>query len=72
VEQTELPKLNFQTLMSPEQAKCEVTEYRSDVFSFGIILYEIACGRHPFRDCDRPSTLYEITHKDNIDKLTAE
>jgi predicted Ser/Thr protein kinase len=50
--------------MSPEQAKGEPTDYRSDIFSFGVILYEIACGQRPFGGPDLPSTLYAVVHHD--------
>jgi len=48
--------------MSPEQAKGEPVDQRSDIFSFGIILYEIACGQRPFGGPDLPSTLYTVVH----------
>jgi len=35
--------------MSPEQLSCETADVRSDIFSFGIILYEMLSGIHPFR-----------------------
>jgi hypothetical protein len=35
--------------MAPEQINGEPTDARSDVFAFGVLIYEFACGVHPFQ-----------------------
>ncbi len=34
--------------MSPEQLRGDRVDFRSDIFSFGTVLYEIACGKNPY------------------------
>jgi serine/threonine protein kinase len=48
------------TYMSPEQARGGTVDGRSDIFSFGIMLYKMFSGEFPFDGRDRVSTLAKI------------
>jgi eukaryotic-like serine/threonine-protein kinase len=50
--------------MSPEQAKGFPADQRSDVFSFGTVLYEMITGRQPFNGDTAPDVLASVIVRD--------
>ncbi len=50
--------------MSPEQAKGFPADHRSDVFSFGTVLFEMLTGRQPFQGDTAPDVLASVLVRD--------
>jgi serine/threonine protein kinase len=49
--------------LSPEQARGEEVDARSDIFSFGIVLYEMTTGRRPFTGDTSTAVIHGLLHE---------
>ena len=52
--------------MSPEQVKGKAVDGRADIFSVGVMLYEMTTGQKPFRGQDLASVLYKILNEEPV------
>ncbi len=52
--------------MAPEQARAEPVDAAADVFALGLVLYELAAGRHPFLADSEIGVLYAIAAREPV------
>lgn len=59
--------LGTPSYMSPEQLSGKILDGRSDLFSLGVMLYELACGVRPFRASSISKLMFKIAKEPHVD-----
>ena len=64
--------LGTPSYMSPEQAMGETLDGRSDIFSLGVVAFEMLSGMQPFPGANVTSILYKLVHVDPVEPADLE
>jgi len=62
--------LGTPSYMSPEQLSGQKIEGRSDLFSLGVALYQMTCGRLPFQGDSMAQLMFKIANEPHTDILS--
>jgi len=62
-DESEAPQYGSLLFMSPEQIKQQTVDYRTDIFSFGILAYQLVVGTHPFAYANNAGSANDVAKR---------
>jgi tRNA A-37 threonylcarbamoyl transferase component Bud32 len=63
-ETTQITGVGSPAYMSPEQIREELVDHRTDLYSLGVVMYQLLAGTLPFKGANKFSMIYQITQHD--------
>jgi hypothetical protein len=63
-ETTQVTGVGSPAYMSPEQIRDEVVDHRTDLYSLGVVMYQMLAGTLPYRGTNKFSIIFQITQYD--------
>jgi tRNA A-37 threonylcarbamoyl transferase component Bud32 len=60
-ETTQITGVGSPAYMSPEQIREELVDHRTDLYSLGVVMYQMLTGKLPFQGSNKFSIIYQIT-----------
>ncbi|HEX6320410.1 MAG TPA: serine/threonine-protein kinase [Burkholderiales bacterium] len=63
-ETTQVTGVGSPAYMSPEQIRDELVDYRTDLYSLGVVMYQMLTGKLPYKGTNKFSIIFQITQYD--------
>ena len=63
---TQITGVGSPAYMSPEQIREDEVDHRTDLYSLGVVMYQLLVGRLPFQATNKFSMIYQITQADPL------
>lgn len=65
-DQTQVSGVGSPAYMSPQQIKEHPLNHQTDIFSLGVVMYQLLTGQLPFQGSNNYSMMYQITHAEPL------